>query len=67
MEIQDSEHAASDSNFTSQVEAHKKALLLDALRQTKWSKKDAAQKLGLSQRAMSHYVTKFNLDEFKAD
>lgn len=48
--------------FLTQVERYKRGLLLDALKQAKWSKKDAASILGLSQRAMSYYVARYDLD-----
>jgi len=71
MEIQD---APSNGNggdidadtFTHQVDAFKKELLLEALRRSHWSKKEAAASLGLSPRAMSHYVSRFELDRHRS-
>ncbi len=52
-------------SFHDRVEGYKQSLLLDALRETGWSKKDAASRLGLSQRAFSHYVNKYGLDDYR--
>jgi len=52
--------------FHEQVDTYKRGLLLDALRATGWSKKTAAERLGLTQRAFSHYVVKYDLDSDKA-
>ena len=51
--------------FHAQVEDFKKDLLIEALQNAGWSKKDAASALGLSQRAMSHYVARFDLDRHR--
>lgn len=51
--------------FSAQVEDFKASILIGALEEAGWSKKDAAATLGLSQRAMSHYVTRFDLDRFR--
>ena len=47
------------------VDAFKKRVLLEALEDASWSKKGAAAALGLSQRAMSHYVTRYDLDSHR--
>ncbi len=65
LEIQEVTAIAAGDGFASQVDAYKKSLLIDTLRSTGWSKKNAAQSLGLSQRALSHYVTKFQLDDHR--
>ncbi len=48
-----------------QVEHFKRDVLLETLRQEQWIKKAAAARLGLTQRAFSHYVTRFDLDRFR--
>jgi len=48
-----------------QVEAYKVQLLLDALRSCGWVKKEAAERLGLSPRALSHYISKYELDRHR--
>ncbi len=66
LEIQEGCSAGSEGNgFAGQVEQYKKSILLDALSEAKWSKKDAAEALGLSQRALSHYVSKYQLDDHR--
>jgi DNA-binding NtrC family response regulator len=52
-------------DFSGKVESYKKSLLLEALRSTGWSKKNASETLGLSQRAFSHYVSKYKLDDHR--
>jgi DNA-binding NtrC family response regulator len=52
----------SSSSFIEQVERFKENLLLEALRATRWVKKDAAERLGLSPRALSHYLGRYNLE-----
>lgn len=66
-EIQEHSSSGEDEQaaFALQVDAFKLRLLLDALKKHEWRKKDAAMELGLSQRAFSHYVAKFNLDSYK--
>lgn len=49
-------------SFSGCVEAYKRTLLVEALTACGWSKQDAAARLGLSPRAMSHYVARFDLD-----
>ncbi|MFH1468350.1 MAG: sigma-54 dependent transcriptional regulator [Pseudomonadota bacterium] len=53
--------------FTTAVEAFKRATLLSALRATHWRKGEAAERLGLSARAMSHYVRRYDLDAARED
>jgi DNA-binding NtrC family response regulator len=67
-EIQESgaESLQNDGRFNHSVEAYKKKLLLDALTKNGWIKKEAARKLGLSQRAFSHYVVRFGLDNYRS-
>lgn len=56
---------AEDATFQLQVEGFKRQVLLDALNSVGWVKKNAAAQLGLSQRAFSHYVSRFDLDRFR--
>jgi len=67
MELQEVPTPAADdgATFQLQVEGFKRQVLLDALDSAGWVKKDAAAQLGLSQRAFSHYVTRFELDRFR--
>ncbi len=67
VELQDAtSHQNTDGpTFHAEVERFKRELLLQVLRETGWSKKQAAANLGLSQRAFSHYVTKYGLDEYR--
>ncbi|MBN1654379.1 MAG: sigma-54-dependent Fis family transcriptional regulator [Deltaproteobacteria bacterium] len=51
--------------FVEKVDGYKKELLLEALREVNWRKKDAARNLGLTQRAFSHYVQKYDLDNYR--
>ena len=48
-----------------QVEEYRKKLILEALKQSRWRKKDAARALGLSARALSHYIAKYDLDSMR--
>ena len=43
------------------LEAHEKAMLIDALKKTNWIQKDAARILGISRRVMHYKIRKFNL------
>ncbi len=68
MELQ--EHASADGDdrpesFQSRIDRIKRDLLLEALRETDWKKKEAAKQLGLSKRAFSHYVSRFELDSYR--
>jgi transcriptional regulator with GAF, ATPase, and Fis domain len=67
MEIQSVDTGPDDDVRTlhARVEHFRRDLLIDALRSAGWSKKEAATRLGLSQRAMSHYVAKYELDRFR--
>lgn len=66
LEIQEGSMVVTEGDsFAVQVENYKKSLLLDALRSEGWSKKDAAEALNLSQRALSHYINKFQLDNYR--
>ncbi len=67
-EIQEggAERSKDDGRFNHSVETFKKKLLLDALSKNGWVKKEAAQELGLSQRALSHYVVRFGLDSYRS-
>ncbi|MFW5739473.1 MAG: sigma-54-dependent transcriptional regulator [Myxococcota bacterium] len=56
---------ASSGSFHVQVETFRRNVLLTALRESSWSKKGAAKQLGLTQRAFSHYVAKYELDAEK--
>ena len=63
-EISDAD-SASAGQFNSRIEAYKKKVLLEALVRNGWVKKEAARDLGLTQRAFSHYVVRFGLDEYR--
>jgi two-component system response regulator AtoC len=52
-------------DFNIKINRYKRELLLEALRRAEWSKKNAAGEIGLSQRAFSHYVNKYNLNSFR--
>ncbi len=54
-----------DGSFSSAVERFKRSTILAALRATGWRKAEAAERLGLSPRAMSHYVKRFELDQYR--
>jgi two-component system response regulator AtoC len=54
-----------EASLQARVDHFKRELLLECLKSAGWSKKDAAAKLGLTQRAMSHYVAKYDLDRFR--
>ncbi|HWR69252.1 MAG TPA: sigma-54 dependent transcriptional regulator [Desulfomonilia bacterium] len=43
------------------IEAHEKAMVIDALKKTNWVQKDAARILGISRRVMHYKIRKFNL------
>lgn len=43
------------------LEAHEKAMLIDALKKSNWVQKDAAKILGISRRVMHYKIRKFNL------
>ena len=53
--------------FNTKVEGFKKKLLIETLKNCGWTKKDAATHLGLSQRALSHYVARYELDKYKTN
>jgi len=67
MELQEihTPEASEGTTFQVQVEGFKRQVLLDALESVGWVKKNAAAQLGLSQRAFSHYVSRFELDRFR--
>ena len=48
------------------VKHYKIQLILAELRRKGWRKKLAAERLGLSQRALSHYIGKYDLEAFRA-
>jgi len=48
-----------------QVEQFRKDLIVKALGHCAWRKKDAARILGLSPRALSHYISKYDIDRLK--
>jgi len=43
------------------LEAHEKAMLIDALKKSNWVQKDAAKILGISRRVIHYKIRKFNL------
>lgn len=67
VEIQEgySSDQAEPGRFVEKVDAYKKEILLEALREVNWRKKEAARNLGLTQRAFSHYVNKYDLDDYR--
>ncbi len=52
-----------EGGFNSAVEGYKVQLILDALERHGWRKKDAAAELGLTPRALSHYIQRHGIDE----
>ncbi|MBN2495485.1 MAG: sigma-54-dependent Fis family transcriptional regulator [Deltaproteobacteria bacterium] len=56
---------ASRGCLAEQVDAFRQQVLLDALRSSAWIKKEAAERLGISPRALSHYIGKYGLDRFR--
>ena len=69
IEIQDAQvlQPAGPDRFSESVEGYKKEILLEALREASWIKKDAAKVLGMTQRALSHYVLKYGLDKYRKE
>ncbi len=68
MELQEGETASVETgDFNEKLTEYKKTLLIEALGANGWSKKEAARALGLSGRALSHYVTKFSLDKYRPE
>ncbi len=59
--------APGKSQLAEKVESYRRQLLLETLQQTAWVKKDAAERLGLSPRALSHYISKYDLDRFRGE
>jgi DNA-binding NtrC family response regulator len=60
---EDNEAALSDgAGLNEQVEEFRRRLITETLVRCGWRKKDAARELGLSPRALSHYITKYALD-----
>jgi DNA-binding NtrC family response regulator len=56
------ELAPSDASFAQQVDRYKSQIILEALKATGWVKKDAAERLALTPRALSHYISKYTID-----
>ena len=54
-----------DGDFVARVDRFKEQLLSEALEASAWVKKDAAQRLGLSPRALSHYIQRYDLDRLR--
>lgn len=63
-ETSDETETGSES-FQARVDTYKKELLLETLNRCQWRKKEAAAAMGMSQRAFSHYVTRYRLDRHK--
>ena len=61
-ELFESGAKSGQGSFVQRAEAFKAKLVLEALRRCGWVKKDAAASLGLSPRALSHYIRKYDLD-----
>ncbi len=57
--------AGTGGGLNHQVEEYRKGLILEALDRSNWRKKDAAKALGLSARALSHYIAKYDLDSLR--
>jgi DNA-binding NtrC family response regulator len=53
---------AGDGDLNRDVEAFKRARILEALEASGWVKKAAAEALGLSPRALSHYIQRYGLE-----
>ncbi len=53
---------AEDDDLNQAVEDFKRSRILAALRASGWRKKDAAEALGLSPRALSHYIQRYELE-----
>ncbi|MCK5801148.1 MAG: sigma-54-dependent Fis family transcriptional regulator [Deltaproteobacteria bacterium] len=53
------------NDLNKQVEAFRQKRILEALTNCMWIKKDAAERLGLSPRALSHYIKKYNIDQHR--
>jgi len=64
-EILESRSRDAVDSFHGRVDAFKRKLLVESLERTGWRKKHAAENLGLSQRAFSHYVKRYDLDSEK--
>jgi len=54
-----------DQGLNASLESYKIQLLLDALQAAGWKKKRAAEQLGLSPRALSHYIQRYDLERFR--
>jgi DNA-binding NtrC family response regulator len=69
IEIQDAQvlQPTGPDRFGERVESYKKEILLEALHEANWIKKDAAKALGMTQRALSHYVLKYGLDKYREE
>jgi len=52
-------------SLSDSVDRYKEQVLLSALRACNWQKSKAAARLGISARAMSHYVQRFDLDRHR--
>ena len=50
------------AGLNSLVEDYRQRLIVEALERCGWRKKDAARELRLSPRALSHYISKYDLD-----
>ncbi|MBN1336717.1 MAG: sigma-54-dependent Fis family transcriptional regulator [Deltaproteobacteria bacterium] len=54
-----------DGDFQEAVDSFKVRRLVRVLEETGWCKQEAARRLGLSPRALSHYVRRYDLDRFR--
>ena len=54
-----------EGDFGHRLESFKVRLLLDALQESGWVKQAAAERLGLSPRAMSHYLARYGLEKYR--
>ena len=57
---------AGEGSLPESVETYKVTLILSALQATGWRKKEAAARLGLTPRALSHYVQRYDLDRYRS-
>jgi len=56
-----------DKGLSEQVDTFKIGTILAALRACGWKKKRAADRLGLTPRALSHYIQRYGLDRFREE
>lgn len=57
---------STEGSLVERVEEFKKRCLVEALQGSQWVKSNAARSLGLSPRALSHYVARYDLDRYRS-